>query len=162
MLELLTIQAGLLKTMLTVFKHNTKAVAFFKEVLIQSNKPPQRSTALLMIEFNFRVSNTVWMRLHRWTQFRSNRIRKQSLIIGQNQLFGFDFINLVIIELFQKPFFHRSSLTTRSWVEWTKRSWRPGKVIWSRMINKVVVIYMTCFGKKLPKKLAGKGVTVPP
>ena len=38
-LELLTIQAGLLKTMLTVFKHNTKAVTFFKEVPIQSNKP---------------------------------------------------------------------------------------------------------------------------
>ena len=36
-LELLTIQAGLLKTMLTVFKHNTKAVTFFKEVPIQSN-----------------------------------------------------------------------------------------------------------------------------
>ena len=33
-LELLTIQAGLLKTMLTVFKHNTKAVTFFKEVPI--------------------------------------------------------------------------------------------------------------------------------
>jgi len=32
-LELLTIQAGLLKTMLTVFKHNTKAVTFFKEGL---------------------------------------------------------------------------------------------------------------------------------
>ena len=31
-LELLTIKAGLLKTMLTVFKHNTKAVTFFKEV----------------------------------------------------------------------------------------------------------------------------------
>ena len=31
MLELLTIKAGLLKTMLTVFKHNTKAVTFFKE-----------------------------------------------------------------------------------------------------------------------------------
>ena len=30
-LELLTIKAGLLKTMLTVFKHNTKAVTFFKE-----------------------------------------------------------------------------------------------------------------------------------
>ena len=75
-LELLTIQAGLLKTMLTVFKHNTKAVTFFKEVQIQSNKPPQRSTALLMIKFNYRVSNTVWMRLHQWTQFRSNRIRK--------------------------------------------------------------------------------------
>ena len=31
-LELLTIKAGLLKTMLTVFKHNTKASTFFKEV----------------------------------------------------------------------------------------------------------------------------------
>ena len=31
-LELLTIKAGLLKTMLTVFKHNTNAVTFFKEV----------------------------------------------------------------------------------------------------------------------------------
>merc|ERR1719430_1485408 len=32
-LELLTIQAGLLKTMLTVFKHNSKASTFFKEGL---------------------------------------------------------------------------------------------------------------------------------
>ena len=37
-LELLTIKAGLLKTMLTVFKHNAKAVTFFKEVKLYATK----------------------------------------------------------------------------------------------------------------------------
>ena len=66
---MLTIKAGLLKTMLTVFKHNTKAVTFFKEVL--ANIPS------LMKKVIFRVSNIVWMRLHLWTQFRSYRIHIQ-------------------------------------------------------------------------------------
>ena len=111
-LELLTIQAGLLKTMLTVFKHNTKAVTFFKEVQIKSNKPPQRSVANDRIQLQglkYSLDETTPVDT---IQVKQNT--KKSLILGQNKLFGFYFMTLVIIELFQKSFFHRSSLTTRS------------------------------------------------
>ena len=45
---------------------------------------------------------------------RGPRGPKKFLILGQNQLFGYYFMTLAIIELFQKSYFHRSSLTTRS------------------------------------------------